>query len=94
MNEQNWELMGMPRKFDINRHMIWIIEKSFDDIETPEGYKIVKKDYIKKGLNKYPRTIFVNTIPVVADLYFNTKTKEECYYFAGKPIKNKILIKK
>lgn len=86
MNEEMWESLGTFRKFDVNGHMIWIFSKSYDDIETPFGYKIVKEDYERVGKLKYPRVIFVNVVPVVAELFKNNRTKEISYYFPGTPL--------
>lgn len=86
MNEEFWELIGTKRKFEPNCHLIWTTGKNFDEIETPDGYQILKSEYIIRGLNKYARVFFVNTVPVIAELYKNTKTKEISYYFAGTPI--------
>ena len=94
MNEKFWEPAGLPRVFDVNDHLIWITEKSFDEIETPNGYKVLKKEYITKGLNKVARVFFVNTVPVAAELYKNTKTKETSYYFAGEPLEKDKTLKK
>ncbi len=86
MYEELWKSLGTTRVFDVGEHLIWITSKSYDDIETPLGYKVIKEDYEKIGVIKYPRVFFTNVVPIVAELFKNTKTREISYYFAGEPI--------
>lgn len=88
MNEENWISEGITRTFDIDRHLIWIIRKNINEIETPEGYKEKKTDNVYIGNTSYVRKFFSNIVPVEAELYKNNKTKEICYYFPGMPIKS------
>ncbi|MBR3229573.1 MAG: hypothetical protein IKF91_01950 [Bacilli bacterium] len=86
MNEEKWELLDEEMIFDINEHLIWKIEELEENIETPEGYKEIKKDKISYLRKIYIRKFFVNVTPVKAKLYKNKTTKEISYYFEGTPI--------
>lgn len=91
MKEENWKDLGFSRYFDVHEHLIWITKKKLEDIETPEGYSELKTEKIINNKITYYRKYFYNEVPVEAFLYYNTKTQENSYYFAGTPIITKKL---
>ena len=96
MNNDTWENIGETRIFDTHKHLIWKIDELEENIITPEGYELVKTDKVTYLRKIYIRKFFKNTVPVKADLYQNSITKEISYYFEGTPItleKNKTLKK-
>ena len=93
MNEELWIPQGETRIFDINDHLIYIVEENLEDIEIPEGYYTVKVDEITIKHKPYTRMFLENEVPVEAELYKNKRNREICYYFPGKVIKQKVLKK-
>ena len=87
MNEEQWKKIGGSIIFDPNEHLIWKIVENDDEISAPEGYEEIKTDKVTYLKKIYVRKFFVNTVPVKAELYKNSITKERAYFFEGVPVK-------